>query len=152
MTDEQKLKLKFAEAWLRNPNNAYAAALFVTKNDSFAAIKICDAWIFDDEVDRMKRQLIEEHGEEHFLPTKCEMIRDVYDRAQACYVDDSYVKLMKLAADMRGFIEKPGVTINNTQTNNRVMVIPVGRLNDNGTVDADHWEQTAIGQQQALTQ
>ena len=152
MTDEQKLKMKVAEAWLRNPNNMFAAALEVTKNDSFAAMRICDAWVFDDELKQMKEALLEEHGEEHFLPTKFEMFRDVYDRARGTYDDDSYAKLMKLAADMRGFIEKPGVTINNTQTNNRVMLIPVGKLNDNGTVDSDYWEQSAIEQQRALTE
>ena len=153
MTDEQKLKLKFAEAWLREPNNAYAAALSITKNNPSLAIKICDMFLFDDEVRQMKSQLIEEHGEEHFLPTKFEMFRDVYDRAKSAPCDDSYAKLMKLAADMRGFIEKPGLTINNnTQTNNRVMLVPVGKLSENGTIDADAWEQSAIEQQQTLTQ
>lgn len=152
MTDEQLLKLKFADAWLRNPNNAYAAALRVTKNDPFLATQICSDWLFDDEVEAFKKALIEEHGEEHFLPTKSELLHDIYDRARSCFVDDSYAKLMKLAAEMRGMIEKPGLTINNNTTNNRVMLIPMGKLNDNGTVDSDHWEQTAIEQQSGLTQ
>jgi hypothetical protein len=152
MTDEQKLKLIFAEAWLRNPSNAYQAALKVTKNDPFAASKICDTLLFDDEVEEFKKLLIEEHGEDHFLPTKCEMVREVYDRARTCVADDSYAKLMKLAADMRGFIEKPGINItNNTQTNNRVMIVPVGKMTDQGTIDVEDWEKTAIEQQQSLT-
>jgi hypothetical protein len=153
MTPEQQLKLAFAEAWLRNPRNAYAAALTITKKDTFAAMQIADKWVWDDDVAKFKAELIDEYGEEHFLPTKCEMIRDVLDRAETAYLDDSYVKLMKLAADMRGFIEKPGLTINNnTQTNNRVMIVPVGKLNDDGTVDAQDWERKAIEQQQALIQ
>jgi len=153
MTAEQQLKLKFAEAWLRNPNNAFAAALSIAKNNSFIAMKMVDNWIFDDEVENFKSQLLDEYGEEHFLPSKSQMVREIYDRATASIDDDSYGRLMKLAAEMRGMIEKPGLTINNNhQTNNRVMVIPVGRLMENGQVDADDWEHTAITQQQALTQ
>lgn len=153
MTNEQRLKLAFAEAWLRNPKNAYAAAMQVTRNDCFTALQIADNWIWDSEVLQFKEALLDEHGEEHFLPSKFEMIRDVLDRADRCLNDDSYVKHMKLAADMRGFIEKPGVTINNnTQTNNRVMLIPVGQLNDDGTVNALDWEKKAIQQQQDLVE
>lgn len=153
MTPEQQLKMAFAEAWLRNPRNAYAAALTLTGKDTFAAMQIADKWVLDAEVKHFKEQLIDEHGEEHFLPSKSEMIRDVLYRAESSPVDDSYVKLMKLAADMRGFIEKPGLTINNnTQTNNRVMVVPVGRLNDDGTIDSHEWEQRAVEQQHVLTQ
>ena len=154
MTDEQKLKLKFADAWLRNPNNAYAAALSITKNNSFLAVRICDHWLFDDEVAAFKDALIEEHGEDHFLPSKYQMVHDVYTRATNSHSDDSFAKLMKLAADMRGFIEKQNVNISTTNvtTNNRVMLIPVGKLTENGTVDADYWEQGAIAQQNVLTQ
>jgi hypothetical protein len=153
MNDEQKLKLKFAEAWLRNPNNAYAAALSVAKNNPFLATQICDKFLNDSEVEAFKKSLIDDLGEEHFLPSKCEMIREVYDRAKICLVDESYVKLMKLAADMRGFIEKPGITVNNlTQTNNRVMMIPSFPTNQNGVVDADYWESVAIGQQKSITE
>lgn len=150
MTDEQRLKRKFAEAWLRNPTNAYAAALSVTKNDTFLAIRLADAWVWDDEVVAIKEELIAEHGEEHFLPTKCQMVRQVLERAKYAS-EDGFHKMMKLAADMRGFIEKPGLTINNnTQTNNRVMLIPMGKMTEQGTVDMDSWEQSAIEQQQSL--
>lgn len=150
MTNEQKLKRAFAEAWLRNPNNMYAGAMELTRNDPFMATRLCDQFLFDEEVKAYKRELIDEHGEEHFLPTKTDMLHQIMDRAIGA-TEEGFVKMMKLAADMRGFIEKPGVTINNNSlTNNRVMVVPVGRLNDDGTVDANQWEQSAIEQQQAL--
>lgn len=153
MTPEQDLKLRFADAWLRSPGNAYAAALTLTKNNVQLALQLVDAFIFDDEVSAFKTQLVEEYGEAHFLPSKFQMVREVYDRAKNNPIDDSYIRLMKLAADMMGFIEKPGVVINNnSQTNNRVMFVPMARLNENGTVDADLWEKDAISQQQALTQ
>lgn len=151
MDPEQQLKKAFAAAWLRNPKNPYAAALTLTKGDTFLAMSMSKQWIFDDEVEQFKQQLIDEKGEEAFLPTRCELIREVVDRAYDTNCNDEFHKLIRLVADMRGFIEKPGVTINNNhQTNNRIMVVPMGQLNDNGTVNADSWERTAISQQQSL--
>lgn len=151
MNDQQKLKLAFADAWLRNPRDAYKAALEITRNDCAASLHIVDKWVWDKEVLDFKKSLIEEFGEEHFLPSKASMVVDILHRAEGAVADDSYVKLMKLAADMRGYIEKPGITVNNnSQTNNRVMIVPVGHLNDDGTVNADDWENKAIEQQQGL--
>lgn len=149
MTKQQQLKKAFAYEWLKEPKNAYAAALAVTGRDTFAAMQIVDNWCYDTEVVQFKNDLISEYGEEHFLPSKFEMCRDVIDKARETMCPDSFAKLYKLAADMRGFIEKPGVTINTSVTNNKVMVVPVGRLNDNGTVNEDVWEQQAVAQQQA---
>ena len=151
MSDEElelQAKKAFAYEWLKEPNNAYAAALKITGRDTFAAMRMVDNWCYDPVVTQLKSQLIEEHGEDHFLPSKAQMCRDLIDRARSDPFAD-FEKSYKLVADMRGFIEKPGVTINTSVTNNKVMVVPVGRLNDNGTVDEDVWEQQAIEQQQA---
>lgn len=148
MTNEQQLKKAFAYEWLKEPSNAYAAALVVTQRDTFAAMQIVNNWCYDTEVIEFKRQLNEEHGEEHFLPSKFQMVRDLIDRARTNPFAD-FEKSYKLAADILGFIEKPGVTINNGVTNNKVMVVPVGRLNENGTINEDVWESNAISQQQA---
>ena len=85
-----------------------------------------------------------------YLPTREESLHEIYDRASKSYSDDSFMKLHRLAADMRGQIEKPGITVNNTTTVNKVMVIPVGKLTEQGTVDADDWSNRAISQQETL--
>lgn len=147
MTPEQQLKKQFAYEWLKEPSNAYAAALKITQRDTFAAMQIVNNWCYDPEVVEFKRQLNEEHGEEHFLPSKFQAARDLIDRARNNPFAD-FEKSYKLVAEMLGWIEKPGITINNSTTNNKVMVVPVGRLNDNGTVNEDAWESKAIHQQQ----
>lgn len=151
MTPEQEIKLEFAQAWLRQPDNAYAAALTLVE-DRFQAFRMAEILAKDPEVKEIKKQLIDEYGEEHFLPTKSDMVRQIFQRAQFA-TEDGFVKMFTLIANMRGFIEKQApVTINNTQTNNRIMVVPMANLNDNGSVDANHWEKLAISQQTALTQ
>lgn len=150
MTDEQRLKLQFAEEWLRNPSNVFAAALAATRNNPQLALQIADAWTFDDEVLAMKKQLVKENGEEAFLPSPTSMVHDILDRARDCFDNDHYVKLVRLAADIRGMIQKPGVTINNSVTTNKVMVIPVRVGNDGNTIDSHEWERQLIQQQTGL--
>jgi hypothetical protein len=150
---ESILKKAFAEAWLHNPTNAFAAALEITGNDPAAALEISSAWSHDPEVKRLKAELIEQHGQEAFLPTKHEILHDIYSRARTCPHNDDYVKMMRLAADMRGQIEKPGITINNNNsvTTNKVMQVPVFINNTGYPVDDDEWEQRLIENQEALT-
>ena len=109
-------------------------------------MQIVNNWCYDPEVIEFKEQLNQEYGEEHFLPSKFQMVRDLIDRARNNPFAD-FEKSYKLAADILGFIQKPGVTVNTSITNNKVMVVPVGRLNDNGTVNEDDWESKAISQQ-----
>jgi len=151
MTQEQQIKLAFAYEWLKQPTNAYAAALIITQRDTFAAMKMMDAWSHDPEVIQFKKDLIEQHGEDHFLPTKAEMCRDLIEQARTDPFADM-PKNYKLVAEMRGFIEKAGITINNSSTtNNKVMVVPA-QLNANGTVDEDAWENKAIAQQAKIVE
>lgn len=149
----QLLKKAFAESWLRNPTNAFAAALEVTNNDPVAATQIANSWVGDQEVREFKEALIAEYGEEYFLPSKASMLHDILDRARRCPHADDYAKLMKLAADMRGFIEKPGVTVNNntTYTTNKVMQIPVFVNNAGQPIDDHEWERQLIANQERLT-
>lgn len=153
LSNTQLLKRAFAEAWLRNPSNAFAAALEVTGNDPVASTQLANSWVGDSEVKAFKNELITEYGEEYFLPSKTSMVHDILDRARKCQHDEDYVKLMKLAADMRGFIEKPGVTVNNntTFTTNKVMQIPVFVNNAGQPIDDHEWEQQLIANQERLT-
>lgn len=148
---EEELKYQFAEEWLRNPDNPFQAALNITNGNGQLSLKIADSWIRDPEVKAMKKQLIAKYGEDHFLPSQTSMLFDILNRARNCPMDEDYVKLMRLAADIRGMIQKPGVTINNNVTTNKVMVVPIRVGNDGQTVDSHEWERQLISQQQTLT-
>lgn len=149
----QRLKLAFAEAWLFEPRNAFGAALKITKGNSQAALAISSNWIHDDEVLAMKAALIVERGEEAFLPSKAEMVHEVIHRARETTYNDEFAKLMKLAADMRGFIEKPGVTVNNNTsvTTNKIMAIPMFVNAQGQKLTDDEWENSLIEQQSQIT-
>lgn len=143
-------KRKFAELWLRNPSQPFECVLELIPDDRIKAISVMGVLTIDPEVKQIKEQLIEEYGEEHFLPSKAQMVRKVLDRSDMA-TEDGFVKMMRLAAEMRGFIDKTGVTINNNVTSNRVMVIPSISKTDDGLIDASEWQRQAIDQQSTLT-
>lgn len=153
MSTVSDLKRKFAERCLFNPNNKYVAALECTNGNPQEAMRILETWLYDDEVKAYETELLAERGEEAFLPSKANMIQGLLNRlANPGCTDDDYVKLMKLAADMRGFIEKPGVTVNNNITTNKVMNIPVFIGSNGQPASMDEWEQQLITQQQTLVE
>lgn len=150
---EQALKKAFAYEWLKRPHNPFLAALECTFNEMSVALEIASKWIYDIEVREYKKLLVQEHGEEHFLPSKTSLLHDIYHRANGCEYNDDYVKMMRLAADMRGHIEKSNnvVVNNNSVTVNKVMQVPV--LMTNGqTANIDAWEAALISQQERLTE
>lgn len=150
---EFDLKVMFADAWLRNPNNAFEAALSIVKGDPSKALRISSSWIYDDEVLQLKLELVEKFGEEYFLPSKSEMLQDIYSRAKKTPLDEDYVKLMKLAADMRGMLsDKSTVNISTNITQNKVMVVPTFVDSSGKLLDDNAWEKSLIEQQQRLVQ
>ncbi len=151
LTPDQTAKKLFAEAWLKHPDDPYKAALACSFNDHQIAQNIFQTWTSDREVEDFKRQLLAERGHESFLPSKEQMLEDIMTRAKHCADNDQYAKLMKLAADMRGMIEKPGVTINNHQTVNKVMNIPMFMNKDDEPFTDAQWETKALTQQEKLT-
>jgi len=66
---EQEQKEQFAIAWLRIPDDAFEAALLVFGMDTGAALKASSLWVKDDEVLRIRYELIAEHGR-RFLAVK----------------------------------------------------------------------------------
>lgn len=151
---ETTLKWLFAEQLLRNPTNHFLAAMNVTFGDRVAALVILDNWNDTVEINRMKQTLVQEQGEEAFLPSKTSMVWSILHRAERSYDDSDYCKLMSLAADMQGMTPKANnaqVVVNNTTTNNKIMHIPV-MVNNNGQhLSDDEWEQSLIQQQKTLT-
>lgn len=150
MTEEQKLKFKFAEEWLRHPNNAFAAAQVITGNDAGLSWQLTSELSQDSEVLAFKEKLLQERGEDAFLPSSAALCHQILDRAATCQLNTDFVQLIRLIADIRGFIQKPGITINNTQTTNKVMLIPMRVGSDGKAIDSVEWERQLTQQQMGL--
>lgn len=143
--DETEQKRQFAAALLKTPNDAFKAAITVFGDDTSTALSIYLRWSQDPEVIGYMRELEEEMGELHFLPTKAQLARMAYEIGQdsKLHVEDR-LKALRLYADVRGFIEKQAPVINNNLiTNNKVMLVK-----DHGSNEA--WEQAAMSQQHRL--
>lgn len=147
--EEAEAKKAFALAWLREPKDAFKAALAVFGQDTRAALNASTFWINDSEVLAEKDRLIQaaENGEDSFLPSKVEMLSDLYQLTKSTYVEGKdKVAAFKLYAEVRGWTPKAGPTVNvdnSKVVNNKVMVIQ-----DHGS-DND-WQEKLLRQQRQL--
>lgn len=143
---ENALKLKFADAILRNPNNPWQAAqkVFPGIINHERCNEAAHHWAGDPVVLHFKERLVDEYGPREFLPTREEAAREIYERAQKAPKMDDFNKGMKLYCDVMGFIEKPGVNVTN---NNSIVqnVLRVPYVQDEG-----EWEKIAVDQQENL--
>ena len=144
--DVKGLKLKFAEALLRSPENAFTAALQVFGSDTGRAIFVSTTWINDPIVLSEQSRLLQSKGAQAFLPTKDAYAREVWKQAtnERTPIEDR-TRLLALYGDVMGFKEAPtkntgGITVNN----NKVMIV-----RDFGT--DENWEARAAAQQHKLT-
>lgn len=143
--NEQEAKAKFAEELLRRPRAAFeiACELFGPM-ETGRALKASAEWPVDPYVLDIQAGLIEEHGERYFLPTKEQFARQVIDYADTIRTPEDRLKAYRLYAEVMGFIEKPGVVVNNNVDNRRVMIVK-----DHG--NDDDWERRLVNQQKQLT-
>ena len=143
---EHELKKQFAKQLLRFPKEPFKAALLVFPTNTNRALKVANEWTLDPEVIDLKDQLIEELGEEAFLPSKAEFARKVWDKMDSCWDYGDFAKLSKVYAEIRGFVQKPltQIDIGANNTTQNVMIV-----SDTGTDET--WEQKLLKQQQALT-
>jgi|TARA_R110000803_G_scaffold89443_3_gene156679 uncharacterized protein YeeX (DUF496 family) len=141
--NEAELKTRFADALLRDPNNPFAAAQSIGVEQS-RIMEIATTWPIDDEVLKAKNELLEKHGAREFLPSREEAARLIWDKAQNSQKAEDVAKLMKIYGDYMGFIEKPGLTVNNTQNVLHVMRVPMPD-------SVDDWEAKAISHQSNIT-
>lgn len=143
VTTEAGRKKLFAYELLINPEESFKAALVVFGDDTAKALQVSSAWPNDPEVKQYIEELKEELGEEYFLPSKADSAMIAYNIANDQKVPaEDRLKALRLYADIRGFIEKQGTTVNNNiLTSNKVMVVK-----DHGS--DDEWENK-IAQQQA---
>ena len=144
MNNESELKIRFADALLRDPNNAFAAAQSIGIEQS-RIMEIATTWPNDSDVLKAQKQLVEKHGAREFLPSREEAARLLWEKAQNAQKAEDVAKLMKIYGDYMGFIEKPGLTVNNnTQNVLHVMRVPMPD-------SAEDWEAKAIEHQSNIT-
>jgi hypothetical protein len=144
--EARELKLRFAEALLREPDNAFKAGIDVFGADTGRALFAATKWITDDVVIAERSRLLLAKGARSFLPSKEEYAREVWRQAtnERAPIEDR-TRLLTLYGDVMGFKEAAqknagGIIVNN----NKVMFV-----RDFG--DDKTWEAKAAAQQHALT-
>ena len=140
MSDERKTL--FAELLLKTPDNPFKAAMGVCR-EAGEALLISQNWPDDEFVISEQKRLLVEFGDDHFLPTKEELARTVFEAAKEARFEENKVKFLKLYADIRGFIAKPETNVTVQNTNNRVMIVK-----ENGS--DDDWANKLLKQQRSL--
>lgn len=145
-TDETEQKQAYALALLKCPDDPYKAALTVVGGDLARALVMSRDWPQDPEVTEHQAVVLADKGEDAFLPSKAEVVRAIWKKAEGCRDPDTAFKGYKLVADIMGYVEKPGTTVNNnTLVDNRKVMI----VKDHGT--DEEWEAKLLAQQAALT-
>jgi hypothetical protein len=147
--DAPTLKRAFAAALLYYPTDPFKAALQLFPNNTMRALTVAQEWIADPFVLNAQAELIAELGEDHFLPSKVTLARRVFELGENVRASQSEkLSAFRLYAELRGFIEKPGFTVqNNTNilNQNRVML-----MTDHGS--NEDWETKALAQQTKLVE
>lgn len=147
LPNDPEMKRAFAQEYLKNQTteHAFAVACSLFADDTGMALKASTRWPNDPEVKKYMTEAVEELGDLHFLPTKAELAREAYKMATDPKVPtDERLKAMRLYGDIRGFIDKQGININNTVlTTNKVMLVK-----DHG--DDTQWEAKLAAQQSQL--
>jgi hypothetical protein len=139
--NEQEAKSSFAAELLRHPGNPFAAAQAVF-GSAPEAFRISVEWLNDPYVVARKRDLLNELGEEGFLPSKAELAHLLLDAANEKNYSGAYrhelkdrTAALRVIAEMLGYMPKAGVSVNvNNTVGNRVMVVPA-------FVSDDAWER-----------
>lgn len=141
--NDESLKDQFAEAALKSPRDLFKAAKTVFPANMSFALYACNNWGNDPYVIERKRDFLEEFGEYHYLPSKPQVAREIHDISADVKDPELQLKALQLYSNVRGFIEKPGTTINNNQISNKVMIVK----SHGGD---DEWEVKLAQQQQTL--
>lgn len=141
---ETEQKRLFAEQLLRLNDPMRAAIAIFGEREGMRCFTISQTWPIDTEVKQLTKDLVEEHGLEHFLPTKVEVAKGIVEIVQR-YSENPDLKLRayKQYAELMDFMPKPATAAINLNVGVGVMVI-----RDHGS-DGD-WETKARAQQAKL--
>jgi hypothetical protein len=100
-------KRAFVRAWLKISDPFKAAVAVFGPLQASKCLKVADEWPKDSLVLALKEELLEENGEEAFLPSKAELARRVIDTADGFIQVENKLKALRLYAEVMGFIAKP---------------------------------------------
>lgn len=111
---DEKLKEEFAELLLRRPTEVFEVAKIVSDNDFALSFVRSRAWPSDPYVKLHQKRLLEQFGEEYFLPTMPQMFNHLWARVTGTdgrqMEDRDYNAGFRLAAEMRHFVGNVGPT------------------------------------------
>lgn len=144
--DLAQYKKDFAYHFLRDPQNAFKAALKVFPTDRQTALRAAAEWPNDNEVIVLQNEFLEQHGEEAFLPTRVDFLAELWKNFKSDKVEMAdKIKIADIYAKARGFYpEKVQVQTNETvNITNKVMVVRASGSDE-------EWERRLQQQQNAL--
>ena len=138
-------KRAFAFKLLQNPTKPIEAAKAVFPGDMATACTVSVAWVNDPEIIELQQKLLEEYGEEHFLPSKADVGRELYKIGTQYAADNKdKIKALETFSRLMGYLGESSTNINNfMSTSNRVMMVP-----ENQTIDS--WAHKAKDNQASL--
>lgn len=117
-------KALFAAALLRYPHDPFKAATMVYPKHMQACLWVMQEWPHDPYVLETQAKLIEDHGQDAFLPTQQELAHELYHTATKATMTEDKLKAFELYAKVRGFINKPAEPANvNVSLTNKVLVV-----------------------------
>lgn len=134
--EEAERRKRFAYQLLRDPENVYKAGFAAyPEGDGIAhalAMEAATLWPDDSEMIQLQAELIEKYGENHFLPSKSQLAREVFKTVQNGKTAADKTAAAKVYAEIMGFIEKPApaVQVNQNNITNKVMVVPMAPSNE----------------------
>jgi hypothetical protein len=111
--DLTPLKLQFAKLLLRRPKEPLRVAKEMFPDDNNRAMNVGLTWPNDPVVREAQTELLES-DDESFLPTKAQWALSVWEKAHSDVEPDDFMKLMKLYAEGRGFIQKQSISVDNS--------------------------------------
>lgn len=135
---EPALKKLFAAAWLRMPENPFAAAREIDPENPGKQYYISQNWINDPIVIAEKEKLVAHYGPVARVPSKEDLALEVYKRE--CKDDAQRLQYLKFFAQLMGYTDDPenaGRSINiNNMVGVRIMPVPVAASDE-------EWEKRA---------
>lgn len=121
--DDEKLKKLFGVEWARS-EKPFDAACKVFDTDISAALWIASNWLTDPLVLAAKDVYLKEVNAKSALLDKDEFAAMLMMTAQAGKLEDKeLINLLKLYADVRGFLNKDNNTVNNFNNNEGLKVV-----------------------------
>ena len=115
-SSEIKQKDDFAAEWIRS-NDPFKAAIVVFGPDNAGrALQASVEWTRDAYVIAKRAELLEEVGEEAFLPTKADLARKVLEVHENSRAPEDKLKALELYGKLMGFIAKENKTDNTKGT------------------------------------